>query len=113
MPQLKSDAKPPAVSGARVKAGSRASGSASALALTRETGTATLVESGKKRSTSNTVAELVEGRLGPPGRSPPAFPSRSARRDPKPAPLSMRPEVECVTVCRRWYNIGCRNGSVP
>ena len=57
MPQLRSDAKPRAAPGPRVKAASRASGSASALALTRETGTANLVESGKNHSTSNTVAE--------------------------------------------------------
>ena len=56
MPQLKSDARPRSVPGTRVKAESRASGSASALALTRETGTDTL-KGRKKRSTSNTVAE--------------------------------------------------------
>lgn len=61
MPQLKSDAKPRAVPGPRVKAESRASGSASALALTRETGTANLVKTGKKRSTSATVGR--ESRL--------------------------------------------------
>ena len=38
MPPLKSDARPRSAPGARVKAESRASGSASALALTRETG---------------------------------------------------------------------------
>ncbi len=56
MPPLKSDARPRSAPGARVKAESRASGSASALALTRETGADTL-KGRKKRSTSNTVAE--------------------------------------------------------
>ncbi len=56
MPQLKSDARPRSAPGTRVKAESRASGSASALALTRETGADTL-KGRKKRSTSNTVAE--------------------------------------------------------
>ena len=57
MPQLETDAEPRPVSGKRVKAASRASGSAPALALTRDPGAATVKQGGKKRSTSNTVAE--------------------------------------------------------
>ncbi len=57
MSQLETDAKPRATPGKRVKAASRASGSAKALALTRAPGAATVEAGGKKRSTSNTVAE--------------------------------------------------------
>ena len=57
MPQLETDAEPRPASGKRVKAASRASGSAPALALTRDPGVATVKKGGKKRSTSNTVAE--------------------------------------------------------
>ena len=57
--------------GLRLDRGSRppASGSASALALTRETGTANLVEIGKNHSTSNTVAEPAAERGRVEGRS--------------------------------------------
>ena len=57
MLQLETDAEPRPASGKRVKAASRASGSAPALALTRDPGVATVKKGGKKRSTSNTVAE--------------------------------------------------------
>ncbi len=57
MPQPEADAKPRAPSGKRVKAVSRVSGSAPVLALTRDPDAATVEKSGKKRSTSNTVAE--------------------------------------------------------
>jgi hypothetical protein len=57
MPQLEADAKPRAVTGTRVKAVSRASGSADALALTRVPGPATVEKRRRKSSTSNTVAE--------------------------------------------------------
>lgn len=64
MSQLEADAKPRAATGKRVKAVSRASGSAKALALTRETGAATVKKGRRNPSTSNTVAELVEGSSG-------------------------------------------------
>ena len=57
MSQLEADAKPRAAPGSRVKAVSRASGSANALALTRDPSTASVKKGAKKRSTSNTVAE--------------------------------------------------------
>ncbi len=57
MSQLEADAKPRAATGKRVKAVSRASGSAKALALTRETGAATVKKGRRNPSTSNTVAE--------------------------------------------------------
>ena len=63
MPQLETDAKPRAVTGARVKAVSRVSGSADALALTRVPGPATVKKGGKKRSTSSTVAEQLLQRI--------------------------------------------------
>ena len=56
MPKLKSDARHWSAPVLRVKAESRVSGSAPALALTRKTG-ADILKAGKKRSTSNTVAE--------------------------------------------------------
>ena len=57
MPQLDPDAEPRATPGKRVKAASRVSGSAPALALTRHPGAATVEKGGKKRSTTNIVAE--------------------------------------------------------
>ena len=66
MPQLETDAPPPSRPVRRVKAQSRASGSATALALTRQTGRDTR-KGGQKPSTSNTVAELAKDdtALGP------------------------------------------------
>ena len=56
MPKHKPDGDPRSAPGARVKAESRASGSATALALTRKPGADTLKHR-KNRLTANTVAE--------------------------------------------------------